>query len=551
MKTCPSCKSTHPDDYLLCPRDGTRLVVQGAWVEGTLVRGKYRILSKVGQGGMGAVYKALHVAFDEVRALKVISPELAQDDQFVRRFRQEAILTRKLQHEHAVRVEDLDEAEDRRPFIVMEFVEGPNLKTLIRDKGPLPVERILRVGRQVCSALEAAHEMGMIHRDIKPDNIVLVPQPEGGEAVKVLDFGIAKLKEGKSVEGGLTLTGTGVVIGTPQYMSPEQAMGRRGDQLDDRSDLYSLGVVMYEMLTGVLPFRAETTMEMILHHLQTPPPPPRELKPELRIPEPVANLIMETLEKKPECRPANARELRDKIDKILDQISRPATVPLAPPSADLEATVKLSTRDFRTPPPAPLKTEPPPEPEPVPEPTPPPVPKPVSPAPARPEPARLPPLPVPAVSQKKAGTLRGLGLIIITLAAVAIGWFWMRSTEGPVAGEPETTSPAPIVRPEQAAETPVGSVPASPPPEEQPSQVVDAPAREEPPVTSTSEPAAPPPSTRRSPAATTPQPVPRRPETTSAPRRNLAALGRQAREHVTLGDFHLNRGEYDKPELVL
>ena len=495
---------------------------------------------------MGAVYKALHVAFDEVRALKVISPELAQDDQFVRRFRQEAILTRKLQHEHAVRVEDLDETEDRRPFIVMEFVEGPNLKTLIRDKGPLPVERILRVGRQVCSALEAAHEMGMIHRDIKPDNIVLVPQPEGGEAVKVLDFGIAKLKEGKSVEGGLTLTGTGVVIGTPQYMSPEQAMGRRGDQLDDRSDLYSLGVVMYEMLTGVLPFRAETTMEMILHHLQTPPPPPRELKPELRIPEPVANLIMETLEKKPECRPANARELRDKIDKILDQISRPATVPLAPPSADLEATVKLSTRDFRTPPPAPLKTEPPPEPEPVPEPTPPPVPKPVSPAPARPEPARLPPLPVPAVSQKKAGTLRGLGLIIITLAAVAIGWFWMRSTEGPVAGEPETTSPAPIVRPEQAAETPVGSVSASPPPEEQPSQVVDAPAREEPPVTSTSEPAAPPPSTRRSPAATTPQPVPRRPETTSAPRRNLAALGRQAREHVTLGDFHLNRGEYDK-----
>ena len=109
MKTCPSCNSTHPDEYLLCPRDGTRLVVRGAWAEGTLVRGKYRILNKVGQGGMGAVYKALHVAFDEIRALKVISPELAQDQLFVRRFRQEAILTRKLQHEHAVRVEDLDE----------------------------------------------------------------------------------------------------------------------------------------------------------------------------------------------------------------------------------------------------------------------------------------------------------------------------------------------------------------------------------------------------------------------------------------------------------
>ena len=257
---------------------------------------------------------------------------------------------------------------------------------------------------------------------------------------------------------------------------------------------------------------------------------------------------METLEKKPECRPANARELRDKIDKVLDQISRPATVPLAPPSADLEATVKLSTRDFRTPPPAPVKAEPPPEPEPVPEP--PPVPKPVSPARARPEPARLPPLPVPAVSQKKAGTLRGLGLIVITLAAVAMGWFWMRSTEGPAAGEPETTSPAPIVRPEQSAETPVGSVPARPPLEEQPSQVVDAPAREEPPVAMEdaigSEPAAPPPSIRRSPAVTTPQPVPRSRETTSAFRRNVAALRRQATEHVTLGDFHLNRGEYDQ-----
>ena len=221
MKTCPSCNSTHPDEYLLCPRDGTRLVVRGAWAAGTMVRGKYRILNKVGQGGMGAVYKALHVAFDEIRALKVISPELAQDQLFVRRFRQEAILTRKLQHEHAVRVEDLDEDEDRRPFIVMEFVEGPSLKTTIRDKGPLAIDRILRVGQQICSALGAAHEAGMIHRDIKPDNIVLVPLPLGGESVKVLDFGIAKLKEGKSVEGGLTLTGTGVVIGTPQYMSPE------------------------------------------------------------------------------------------------------------------------------------------------------------------------------------------------------------------------------------------------------------------------------------------------------------------------------------------
>ncbi len=562
MKTCPSCKSTHPDEYLLCPRDGTRLVVQGAWAEGTLVRGKYRILNKVGQGGMGAVYKALHVAFDEIRALKVISPELAKDQLFVRRFRQEAILTRKLQHEHAVRVEDLDEDEERRPFIVMEFVEGPSLKTLIRDKGPLAIDRILRVGQQICSALEAAHEAGMIHRDIKPDNVVLVPLPLGGESVKVLDFGIAKLREGKSVEGGLTLTGTGVVIGTPQYMSPEQAMGKRGDQLDGRSDLYSLGVVMYEMLTGVLPFQAETTMEMILHHLQTPPPPPRELKPDLQIPEPVAQLIMRTLEKKREGRPANASELGKEIDQVLDQLSGRGTLALTPPTPDLDATVKISSRDIRTSPRASLKAEPPPEPvpEPVPEPSPEPLPDslpapapapapdppPVSSAPPHPEPVRLPPLPVHARTQEKSGTLRGVGLIIVAVAAVAMGWFWMRSTQGPTAGEPETISPAPFVRPESSTEVPAASVPASPSPEQQPSRVVDTPPREEPPVASTSEPAPPPPSTRQRPAVTTRQPVRRSPETTSAPRRNLEALRNRVRERISLGDFHINRGEYDQ-----
>ena len=543
MKTCPSCNSTHPDEYLLCPRDGTRLVVRGAWAEGTLVRGKYRILNKVGQGGMGAVYKALHVAFDEIRALKVISPELAQDQLFVRRFRQEAILTRKLQHEHAVRVEDLDEDEDRRPFIVMEFVEGPSLQTTIRDKGPLAIDRILRVGQQICSALGAAHEAGMIHRDIKPDNIVLVPLPMGGESVKVLDFGIAKLKEGKSVEGGLTLTGTGVVIGTPQYMSPEQAMGKRGDQLDGRSDLYSLGVVMYEMLTGVLPFQAETTMEMILHHLQTPPPPPRELKPDLQIPEPVAQLIMRTLEKKREGRPANASELGKEIDQVLDQLSGRGTLALTPPTPDLDATVKISSRDIRTSPRASLKAEPPPEP--VPEPLPDSLPAP-PPAPAHPEPVRLPPLPVRALPQEKSWTLRGVGLIIVTLVAVAMGWFWMRSTQSPTAGETETTSPAPIVRPESSPAVPAASVSASPPPEEQPSRVVDTPPREEPPVASTSQPAPPPPSTRQRPAVTIRQPVRRSPETTSAPRRNLAALRDQVRERISLGDFHINRGEYDQ-----
>ncbi|MGH9432347.1 MAG: serine/threonine-protein kinase, partial [Terriglobia bacterium] len=167
-----------------------------------MVRGKYRILSKVGEGGMGAVYKALHVAFNELRALKVIRPGLVRDEVFVKRFRQEAVFARRLQHPNAVRVDDIDEADDGRPLIVMEFIEGENLKGLIGAEGPLPVERVCSVAKQVASALQAAHAMGMIHRDIKPANIVLVPSPEGEQA-KVLDFGIAKIKEARAQETSL------------------------------------------------------------------------------------------------------------------------------------------------------------------------------------------------------------------------------------------------------------------------------------------------------------------------------------------------------------
>jgi serine/threonine-protein kinase len=314
MKTCPTCQGSYPNDYALCPQDGSALEDVGIWTEGSVIRGKYRILSKVGQGGMGAVYKALHLAFDELRALKVIVPEILHDELFVRRFRQEAVITRKLQHPNAVRVDDIDEAEDGRPFIVMEFIQGKSLKKLIEQEGPLRVSRVCSIIKQVASALDAAHRLGMVHRDIKPDNIALIESPEG-ELVKVLDFGIAKMKEARAGEAsGMTLTGMGMVIGTPQYVSPEQAMGKRGDELDGRSDLYSLGVVMYEMLTGVLPFKAEGTMGMLLAHMQQPPRPIPTLRPELQIPEPIVRLAMRLLEKDPAQRPANAKALIEEVE---------------------------------------------------------------------------------------------------------------------------------------------------------------------------------------------------------------------------------------------
>jgi serine/threonine-protein kinase len=314
MKNCPTCQTPYPNNFLVCPQDGASLVEFGMWADGAVIRGKYRILGKVGQGGMGAVYKVMHVAFDELHAMKVINPSLMSDELFVKRFRHEAVITRKLRHPNAVRVDDIDEAEDGRPIILMEYIEGQSLKKLIQDQGALPVPRVSSIIKQAAAALEAAHKLNMVHRDIKPDNIVLVSAPEG-ELVKVLDFGIAKVKEARASESaGMTLTGTGVVIGTPQYMSPEQAMGKRGDELDGRSDLYSLGVVMYQMLTGDLPFKADTTMAMLLAHMQTPPTPIRTIHPELRIPDAIANVVMKTLEKDPSLRPQSARALITEIE---------------------------------------------------------------------------------------------------------------------------------------------------------------------------------------------------------------------------------------------
>jgi len=240
MKSCPTCKATYPNEFVVCPQDGISLVDLGEWTEGTVIRGKYRILGKLGKGGMGTVYKVVHVAFNEIHALKVINPSLMSDELFVKRFKHEAVITRKLRHPNAVRVDDIDEAEDGRPIIVMEFIEGQSLKRLIKGLGPLPVPRVCAIIKQAAAALDAAHRLGMIHRDIKPDNIVLVSTPEG-EQVKVLDFGIAKLKETHAGEfSGMTLTEAGMVVGTPQYMSPEQAMGKRGDELGDRTSIRSV-----------------------------------------------------------------------------------------------------------------------------------------------------------------------------------------------------------------------------------------------------------------------------------------------------------------------
>ncbi len=266
---------------------------------------------------MGAVYKVEHTGFDELRAIKVLNPELTGDEKFHQRFKQEAYITRKLHHPNAVQVEDIDLAEDGCPFIVMEYIEGKSLDRVMQEQGPMPAPRVCAIAKQVAAALDAAHRLGMVHRDIKPENIVLVQAAEG-EKAKVLDFGIARVKEGgrKNEAKGVDLTGGGFVVGTPRYISPEQAQGKRGDDLDGRSDLYSLGIVMYQMLTGTVPFKSDTTMDLLIAHIQEPPRPIRLVRPDVQIPEALASLVMRMLQKRRELRPLSASALIEELKRI-------------------------------------------------------------------------------------------------------------------------------------------------------------------------------------------------------------------------------------------
>jgi serine/threonine-protein kinase len=307
MKFCDQCHATYPTDFTICPKDHSPLRLATDLVRGMILRDKYEIVEKIGSGGMATVYRARHLAFNEIRAIKVVSSRMMEDENFLKRFRNEAVITRKLQHPNAVRVDDIDTLEDGRPYIVMELVEGSSLRALIEQAGPLPAARALEITRQAGAALAAAHRLGIVHRDVKPDNIVIMRQADGRDLVKVLDFGIAKLRE---AGGSLyTATQTGMVIGTPQYISPEQAAGKKADELDGRADLYSLGVALYEMLTGQLPFHADTPMGFLMQHLQAEVPPPREVRPDLNIPDSASRLLAKLLEKDPDKRFQTAEEM--------------------------------------------------------------------------------------------------------------------------------------------------------------------------------------------------------------------------------------------------
>jgi HAMP domain-containing protein/predicted Ser/Thr protein kinase len=256
---------------------------------GGLFAGRYEILGVVGQGGMGVVYRARDRQLDEVVALKVLRLDLLrQDPTMLDRFKQEIKLARKITHRNVLRTHDFGEA-DGLSYISMEYLEGVTLKDLIRSKGALPSQIGLSIAKQMCHGLEAAHLQGVVHRDIKPQNVLILP--ETGE-LKIMDFGIARVSEVKGEASGLTAAGS--VVGTPDYMPPEQV---RGEPADFRSDIYSLGVVFFEIFTGALPFTGDTAVTVLLDHIQSPPPPPRTLNP--RLAPALEALILRCLEKSP------------------------------------------------------------------------------------------------------------------------------------------------------------------------------------------------------------------------------------------------------------
>jgi eukaryotic-like serine/threonine-protein kinase len=324
---CPSCRADIPAGSVRCPRCSTllergELTVEtgtppGAWPiqtpagsagasfvsagqfsPGVVVAGRYEILQLLGEGGMGAVYKAKDRALDRLICLKVIRSELASKPEVLQRFKQELILARKVTHKNVVRTYDLGEFEGTR-FITMEFIEGRDLRSIIQEKGKLPPEEAAAIIRQVCRGLAAAHNEGVVHRDLKPQNIMV----EANGHTSIMDFGIAR-----SVEpSGLTLSGA--MIGTPDYMSPEQAMGLGADA---RSDIFALGLILYEALTGNLPYQADTTLSKIMKRTKERPAPP--VKVDESIPRQLSDICVKCLEIQPEDRFQKAEEILQALD---------------------------------------------------------------------------------------------------------------------------------------------------------------------------------------------------------------------------------------------
>jgi len=309
-KVCPRCGRRYDAAASFCQKDGVPLLASSAgeaeapdpWL-GQVLLDQFRIEERIGAGGMGAVYRARQTSVDRDVAIKLLLPDLMQNPDAVRRFHREARVSTALDHPHVVRVMLFGELADGSLYLVMELLRGRSLAELLRVEGSLSVERALHIATQACDGVGEAHGHGIVHRDVKPENVFLVQKGGDPDYVKVLDFGIARLETGGDASQA---TQSGLVFGTARYISPE---GAAGEPADARSDVYSLGVMLYQMLCGETPFDAPTPVTLLMKHVQETPPDLRSRPGGRGVPDVVAGVVMRALSKDPDRRPANAPEL--------------------------------------------------------------------------------------------------------------------------------------------------------------------------------------------------------------------------------------------------
>jgi serine/threonine-protein kinase len=342
MKQCPACRQRFSREAAFCPFDGTKLEKAtydplGDPMVGATIDGRYVVVSLLGEGGMGHVYEVRHASLDKHFAMKVLRRELARDEELSGRFIAEAKATARVRHGNVVQIIDFGGLPDGIPYFVMELLVGQTLRRVIKAGGAIPAGRAVRIIQQVASALEAAHEAGVVHRDLKPENVFLVGGVSGGRVsddVRVVDFGAAK------IIGSSRVTKQGIVFGTPHYMSPEQASGQ---PVDHRADVYALGIIMYEMFTGRVPFEADTYMGVLTQHMFVQPTPPSQVSAAARELGALEDITMACLAKKPEERYASMNALIEAIRDVVQtrregkleiarQSSPGSRPPVSPPS---------------------------------------------------------------------------------------------------------------------------------------------------------------------------------------------------------------------------
>jgi len=324
MMRCPTCGSSFQLDYRVCPKDRTPLVLDAGddddGLVGDVLAGSYCITGVIGEGGMGRVYEAEHTRLPRKYAVKIVALELANNAEAIGRLEREAQAASRIVHDNVLDVVDVVRANDGRPCLVTELLQGEELGAMLERVGKLAPADAVDIVRQVCRGLGAAHAQGVVHRDLKPENLFLCKKDDGTTRVKVLDFGVAKMKDGAN------LTRLGTVVGTPAYMAPEQARG--APDVDGRADIYAAGAVLYRMLTGRPPFEGADPARTLVSVVTEVPVRPRQVEP--AIPEALELIVLRAMAKQPAQRYASAAELEQQLAAYAAASTRP--LPAAPPA---------------------------------------------------------------------------------------------------------------------------------------------------------------------------------------------------------------------------